>query len=105
MDVLTIQGLTKRYPGFLLADVGFTVRQGEIMGFIGRNGAGKTTTLKSLLNFVHPDAGDIRFFGLPFAQNEFAIKQRIGFVSGGADFYLHSPLRTITGATRAFYPN
>ena len=104
MDVLSIQGLTKRYPSFTLSDVGFTVRSGEIMGFIGRNGAGKTTTLKSLLNFVHPDAGEIRFFGTPFAQNEFAVKRRIGFVSGGVDYYLRSSLRTITAVTRAFYP-
>lgn len=33
------------------------------MGVIGRNGAGKTTTLKCLLNFVHPDGEQVRFFG------------------------------------------
>ena len=43
---------------------------GPVLGFIGRNGAGKTTTLKSILGLVHPDAGEIRYFGLPFAQNE-----------------------------------
>ena len=105
MDVLTIQGLTKHYPAFTLDDVSFTVQQGEIMGFIGRNGAGKTTTLKSLLNLVHPDKGDISFFGLPFLQNEQAIKRRIGFVSGGVDYYVHKKLKTITAVTRAFYPD
>lgn len=104
MDVLSITGLCKRYPAFELADVGFTVQQGEIMGFIGRNGAGKTTTLKALLNFVHPDAGEIAFFGLPFQPNETQIKRRVGFVSGGVDYYLRSSLRAITGVTRAFYP-
>ena len=105
MDVLTIQGLTKHYPAFTLDDVSFTVRQGEIMGFIGRNGAGKTTTLKALLNLVHPDKGDISFFGLPFLPNEQAIKRRIGFVSGGVDYYVHKKLQTITAVTRAFYPD
>lgn len=104
-DVLSIQGLCKTYEKFQLQDVSFTVRQGEIMGFIGRNGAGKTTTLKSLLNLVHPDAGDIRFFGLPFEQNEFEIKRRIGFVSGGVDYYMRKKLRVITGVTRRFYPD
>lgn len=104
-DVVSIQGLCKSYEKFQLKDVSFTVRQGEIMGFIGRNGAGKTTTLKSLLNFVHPDAGDIRFFGLPFASNEFEIKRRIGFVSGGVDYYTRRKLRVITDVTRRFYPN
>ena len=75
------------------------------MGFIGRNGAGKTTTLKSLLNFVHPDSGEILFFGERFLVNEFAIKQRIGFVSGGIDYYPKKKLRVITDVTRRFYPN
>lgn len=52
------------------------------MGFIGRNGAGKTTTLKSILGLVHPDAGEIRYFGLPFAQNEQRIKEQIGYAAG-----------------------
>lgn len=104
MDLLSVQGLCKQYEQFSLQDVSFTVRPGEIMGFIGRNGAGKTTTLKSLLNFVHPDCGEISFFGYPFAQNEQAIKQRIGFVSGGVDYYILKKLRTIADVTRAFYP-
>ena len=103
MDILSVQGLSKRYPTFALQEVGFTVRQGEIMGFIGRNGAGKTTTLKSLLNFIHPDEGDIRFFGKPFTDDEYAIKQRVGFVSGGVDYYTRSTLRVITAVTRPFY--
>jgi ABC-2 type transport system ATP-binding protein len=105
MDALFVEGLTKRYPGFTLSNVSFTVRQGEIMGFIGRNGAGKTTTLKSMLNIVHPDAGQAIFFGLPFAQNELAVKRRIGFVSGGVDYYTRRKLNTITAVTRAFYPD
>lgn len=105
MDVLSIRNLSKRYPSFSLKDVSFSVRQGEIMGFIGRNGAGKTTTLKSILNFVHPDGGDIRFFGLPFPEQEEQIKRRIGFVSGGVDYYVRKRLSVITEVTRRFYPN
>ena len=104
MDVLTVSNLTKRYPSFTLDQASFTVRPGEIMGFIGRNGAGKTTTLKALMNIIHPDAGDVTFFGMPFANHELAIKQRIGFVSGGVDYYLRSRLSTITDVARRFYP-
>lgn len=57
MNVLEVQGLTKRYPAFTLNGVSFDVPQGAVMGFIGRNGAGKSTTLKSILGMVHPDAG------------------------------------------------
>ena len=103
MDILSLQGLTKRYPAFTLDHAEFTVRQGEIMGLIGRNGAGKSTTLKCLTGLVHPDEGDIRFFGMPLAGNEREIKQRVAFMSGGVDHYVRKKLRVITAVTRSFY--
>lgn len=104
-NVLSVRGLTKRYDKFALKDVSFDVRRGEIMGFIGRNGAGKTTTLKSLMNYLHPDAGEIDFFGKPMTDNEMEIKRRTGFVTGGVDYYMRRKLRAITDVTRGFYPN
>ena len=104
-NVLSVRGLTKRYDKFALKDVSFDVRRGEIMGFIGRNGAGKTTTLKSLMNYLHPDAGEIDFFGKPMTGNEMEIKRRTGFVTGGVDYYMRRKLRAITDVTRGFYPN
>ena len=101
--VLEIRGLCKRYPAFQLKDVGFSLERGRIMGFIGRNGAGKTTTLKSMLNIVHPEAGEVRFFGLDFAEHELEIKRRIAFVSGGANYYPNRKLAAITAVTRSFY--
>ena len=103
--VLELRGLCKEYPAFRLRDVGFSLSRGRIMGFIGRNGAGKTTTLKSMLNIVHPSAGEVRFFGLDFASHEQEIKRRIGFVSGGANFYPNKKLSAITAVTRSFYDN
>ena len=103
--VLEIRGLCKEYPAFRLKEVGFSLTRGRIMGFIGRNGAGKTTTLKSMLNIVHPDAGEVKFFGLDFAEHEQEIKRRIAFVSGGANYYPHKKLAAITAVTRSFYDN
>ena len=87
MNVLEVQGLTKRYPAFTLDHVSFTVPQGAVMGFIGRNGAGKSTTLKSILGMVHPDEGAVRVFGMDYAANEAAIRRELGVVLGGIDFY------------------
>lgn len=103
--VLELRGLCKEYPAFRLRDVGFSLSRGRIMGFIGRNGAGKTTTLKSMLNIVHPSAGEVRFFGLDFPAHEQEIKRRIAFVSGGANYYPHKKLSAITAVTRSFYDN
>lgn len=105
MNALEVQGLCKTYPGFRLDNVSFSVAPGSIMGFIGRNGAGKTTTLKSLLHIVHPDAGEIRFFGLDLNAHEREIKQRIGYAGGAVDFYKRKPIRVLADVTRGFYAN
>ncbi len=104
MSILEVRDLTKIYPAFRLDGISFSLEAGKITGFIGRNGAGKSTTLASLFNFVHPDGGEVRFFGMPFSGNEAEIKQRTGFVSGGVDFYLKKRLDTISAVTKSFYP-
>lgn len=104
MSILEVRDLTKIYPAFRLDGISFSLEAGKITGFIGRNGAGKSTTLASLFNFVHPDGGEVRFFGMPFSGNEAEIKRRTGFVSGGVDFYLKKRLDTISAVTKSFYP-
>ncbi|NLY76477.1 MAG: ABC transporter ATP-binding protein [Tissierellia bacterium] len=105
MNVLSVKGLTKRYPNFLLQDIYFDLPQGKIMGLIGKNGVGKSTTLKSILNLVNPDSGTIEMFGKDFIKNEEICKQDIGVVLGGIDFYNHKKLRDITAVTKRFYKN
>lgn len=105
MNVLSVAGLSKRYPSFALKQAGFEVGEGRIMGLIGRNGAGKTTTLKCILNLAHPDAGEVLFFGRRLNEDELAIRRQIGFVSGGMDAYMKKRLDTITDVVRRFYPN
>lgn len=101
--VLEVKHLCKRYPTFHLKDVSFSIEKGSIMGFIGRNGAGKSTTLKALLNIVHPDSGNVSFFGLPYESNEKTIKNRIAFSAGAFDYSQNKSLNTITQVSRRFY--
>lgn len=103
MNIVEVKDLRKEYPAFQLKDVSFSIRQGRITGFIGRNGAGKTTTIKSMLNLVHPDGGEIRFFGLPFASHEADIKQRIGYSTGTVSWYPRKKIRDIVGIVSRFY--
>ena len=104
-DILRVEGLCKRYSTFELKDVSFTVPQGAVMGFIGRNGAGKSTTLKSILGMVHSDGGRVFFRDRDISTDERYMKENIGVVLGGIDFYPKKKLRTITDVTRRFYPN
>ena len=82
MSITEVRNLNKTYPSFKLKDISFDIEAGRIIGFIGRNGAGKTTTIKSMLNLVHPDSGEIRYFGLPLKDNETEIKKHIGYSTG-----------------------
>ena len=46
MNVIEINGLVKKYPGFTLGPLNLEVPQGAIVGFVGENGAGKSPTLR-----------------------------------------------------------
>ena len=103
MSIVEVRNLRKTYPSFRLQDVSFSIREGRITGFIGRNGAGKTTTIKSILNLVHPDGGEICYFGLPLAGHEAEIKKRVGYSTGTVSWYPRKKIRDIVGIVRNFY--
>jgi len=102
-DVLTIKDLNKNYPSFSLKNVTFSVKPGEIMGFIGRNGAGKTTTLKSIMNLVHYESGYIAAFDKDMMENELENKQRIGFSLSELNYYPNRTIRSLLKVTKKFY--
>lgn len=79
-NILEIHDLNKNYNTFSLKDVSFKVPTGYIMGFIGPNGAGKTTTIKSILNMIHYQSGEISAFGLNCKENTDKITGQIGVV-------------------------
>ena len=52
-----VKNLTKKYEGFTLDNVSFSLPEGLITGFVGANGAGKSTTMRAMLGIVKPDGG------------------------------------------------
>jgi len=100
---LCIEGVSKRYAGFALEDVSFSLPRGYVMGLIGPNGAGKTTLIKLVLNLVRRNAGSIRVFGQDNVKHEIEVKSRIGFVPDEPRFHQDITLRTLTAATAPFY--
>ena len=104
-EVLVIKGLNKKYPSFSLKNVSFSVKAGEIMGFIGRNGAGKTTTLKSIMNLIHYESGEISAFGKDMTKNELENKQRIGFALSELNYYPNKTIRQLVNVTKRFFKN
>ena len=86
-NAIEISGVTKKYSGFTLDNISFNVPKGSIMGFIGQNGAGKTTTIRSLLNIISIDEGEIKLLGLDHLRNEQEIKEQISVVFDELPFH------------------
>lgn len=103
MNIVEINNLCKTYPAFELKDVSFEINEGRITGFIGRNGAGKTTTIKSMLNLVHPDSGEIIYSGKSLYENEAEIKNSIGYSTGSVNWYPRRKIKDIIEVVRKSY--
>ena len=102
-DILRLENVRKTYPSFTLKDVSFSVKPGQIMGFIGRNGAGKTTTLKCIMNLIHYESGKISAFETDMSKNELENKQRIGFALSELNYYPNRTIRQLVNVTKRFY--
>lgn len=70
--LVVAEGLTKRYrapdgtPYDAVRDVSLTLHRGETLGVVGESGSGKTTVARILLGLTEPDAGTVRFDGVPW---------------------------------------
>jgi len=64
MHPLEVHGACKRFPGFELGPVSFSVEAGEVFAVLGLNGAGKSTLLKIIAGTLLPDAGEVRLNGV-----------------------------------------
>lgn len=65
--MLTIQNLSKKFAGndfYSLKDVSLEIKQGEIVGLIGKNGAGKSTLMKLMAKSLKPTEGSISYKGV-----------------------------------------
>nr|WP_217353204.1 ABC transporter ATP-binding protein [Ruegeria atlantica] len=69
--MLSLQGLTKAYPGVVANDqVSFDIGEGEVHALLGENGAGKSTLVKMIYGLVKPDSGTMLLRGQAFAPPE-----------------------------------
>lgn len=102
---LEVKNLCKKYNGFELKNINLNLPKGMIMGLIGENGAGKTTTIKSMLNLIQIDSGEIKIFGLDIKENEKKIKEDIGVVLDDSFFSEYLNPADINKVMRKIYKN
>jgi ABC-2 type transport system ATP-binding protein len=89
MAAIELDGVTKRFGGVTaLEELSLTVEEGEVFGFLGPNGAGKSTSINIMLDFVRPDAGEVRLLDEPVRREESAtVRDRVGVLPEGFGVY------------------
>lgn len=86
--VIQVQHLVKAFGTFhAVDDISFTVRRGEIFGFLGANGAGKTTAMHMLTGLNKPTAGTGTVAGYAIGRQSEEIKKHIGYMSQRFSLY------------------
>lgn len=87
-DIVKVTHLTKRFNQLTAVnDLSFTVKPGDVYGFLGQNGAGKSTSIRMLLTLITPTEGDIELFGLSLNRHRKEILQQVGAVIEKPDVY------------------
>ena len=87
-NVIEVEHLVKAFSSFhAVDDISFTVKKGEIFGFLGANGAGKTTAMHMLTGLNQPTNGTGRVIGFDIRTEYEQIKQHIGYMSQKFSLY------------------
>jgi len=82
MPELHARKLSKHYSGIrVVKDVEFTVRAGEVVGYLGPNGSGKTTTAKMLAGLVDPSTGVVEYDGRDIRDDVIGYRRQLGFIA------------------------
>jgi len=69
--MINVSRLTKRYGDHTaVSDLTFQATAGRVTGFVGPNGAGKSTTMRMMVGLTRPDAGEVRYGGVAYAELE-----------------------------------
>ncbi len=94
MELLCVEGLTRRFGGLTAVDgLSFTVQEGEILSLIGPNGAGKSTVFNLLSGVLRPSRGRVIFRGRVITGLK---PYRIARLGMGRTFQIMQPFRTMS---------
>ena len=87
-NIIDVRDLTKDFKELKAVDnLSFTVKTGEVYGFLGQNGAGKSTTIRMLLTLIRPTSGSIEIMGLNLLHHRKEILRQVGAIIERPDLY------------------
>lgn len=88
--VLSVEHVKKKIGRkWIIHDVTFDVREGEVFGFLGPNGAGKTTTIRMLVDLIKPTSGAIRVCGYDVNKDQEQALQFVGSIVENPEAYTY----------------
>ena len=103
---IEVRGLRMSYgPRQVLTGVDFEVRAGEVFCLLGPNGAGKTTTVEILEGFRQRTGGTVRVLGIDPANQQCALRERIGIVLQECGFPRQARVGELIDTWRGYYPH
>ncbi|SKC36518.1 ABC-2 type transport system ATP-binding protein [Maledivibacter halophilus] len=104
MNVIETNNLTKNYGKSRgIVNVSFSVKEGEIFGFIGPNGSGKSTTIRTLLSLIYPTSGSATIFGKDVIKFGPEIKKEIGYLPSEVFYYDNMKVIDFLKYSASFY--
>ena len=87
-DSISVRHLEKRFGNFVAVNkISFSVKKGEIFGFLGSNGSGKSTTIRMLCGIITPTSGSGTVAGHDIVTEAEDVKQSIGYMSQKFSLY------------------
>ncbi len=112
-DVITFNGLSRRFPGMdrpAVAPLNCTIHAGYVTGLVGPDGAGKTTLMRMLAGLLKPDEGSASVIGFDPLKDDGALHAALGYMPQKFGLYedltvmenlnLYADLRSVTGEAR-----
>jgi ABC-2 type transport system ATP-binding protein len=86
-SLLEVHDVTKKFKnGKGIFNVSFSVKKGEVFGFLGPNGSGKSTTIRHIMGFMKPDNGYIKVNDLDTWKSQGKVQKYIGYLPGEIAF-------------------
>jgi ABC-2 type transport system ATP-binding protein len=87
--MIKVDNISKRYGSKLaVKNVSFEVKEGEVVGFLGRNGAGKSTTMNIITGYISSSEGNASVDGHDILEEPYEVKKRIGYMPEMPPVYL-----------------
>lgn len=96
--MIEVKNLVKLYGDKrAVDDVTFTVKKGEILGFLGQNGAGKSTTMNIITGYLSSTSGTVTIDGHEILEEPIEAKKKIGYLPEHPPLYLDMTVKDYLG--------